>query len=167
MSELFSKLGLDWHLLLAQAANFLVLLVVLYLALYKPLLKILKERRAKIEEGLMKAEEADKRLRDANEMAKEKMLAAEEESLTTLRAAEERGKSVEAGLIAEARKKEALLLEQAVRAAKGKEEEAMDAFRKNAGGLIRQALVKAVGMRPESVDEALVAAAVEEIKNRA
>lgn len=164
MSELFSKLGLDWHLLIAQAANFLVLLLVLYFALYKPLLKVLKTRRAKIEEGLMKADEADKRLGEANEMAKEKRRAAEEESLKTLRSAEERAKKVEADLIAEARKKEAALLENAERAAKHKEAEVMETFRKDAGGLLRDALIKAVGMRPESVDDALVAAAVEEIK---
>ena len=47
MLELAEKLGLDWKLLLSQAVNFLVLLALLRQFAYKPLLKILKERRTK------------------------------------------------------------------------------------------------------------------------
>ena len=39
MSQLFSQLGIDWHLLLSQAVNFLILLVILRLVAYKPILK--------------------------------------------------------------------------------------------------------------------------------
>ena len=62
MAELAEQLGLDWKLLLSQAVNFLLLLFLLRKFAYLPLLKILKERRARIEEGLAKATEADKRL---------------------------------------------------------------------------------------------------------
>ncbi len=166
MSELFQKLGLDWHLLLAQAVNFLVLLTVLYFALYKPLLKVLKERRAKIEEGLTKADEAEKRLGEANDMAKAKLQEAEAESLSIIQRTEDKAKGVEAALLSEARKKEAALMESAERTAKQKEDAAVEAFHKEAAGLLREALTKAVGMRPESVDEALVTAAIHEIKKR-
>lgn len=164
MQELFSKLGLDWHLLLAQAANFLILLAVLYLALYKPLLKVLKDRRAKIQEGLMKAEEADTRLGEVKEMAKERLRKAEEESLSLIRSAEGKAKTVEAELIAEARKKEAALLANAERTAKNKEEEAVASFHKEAADLLRQALIKATAMHPDTVDEALITSAIHEIQ---
>ncbi len=68
MQDLVTQLGLDWRLLLSQAANFLILLIVLRLFAYKPLIPMLKERRAKIEDGLAKAKEADHRLSQANEM---------------------------------------------------------------------------------------------------
>ena len=55
MEQLFSQLGIDWHLLLSQAVNFFLLLIVLRVFAYKPLLAFLHERRRKIEEGLAKA----------------------------------------------------------------------------------------------------------------
>ncbi len=47
--ELFGKLGIEWKLLLAQGLNFILLLIILRKFLYKPILKILDERRAKAE----------------------------------------------------------------------------------------------------------------------
>jgi F-type H+-transporting ATPase subunit b len=164
MSELFSKLGLDWKLLLAQAVNFLVLLTVLYLAAYKPLLKVLKSRRDRIEEGLTKAEEADRRLLEANEMAKEKMKAAEAESLKTLQATENKAKKLEAELLAEAHEKESSIIQNAERVAKTKGEEESARVRAEAKGLIRMALEKAVGLKPQAIDESMINEAVEAMK---
>ncbi len=44
MSELLTKLGIDWHLFLAQVVNFGILAFLLHRFLYKPMLKILSER---------------------------------------------------------------------------------------------------------------------------
>ena len=48
MDQLLHAFGIDVKLLLAQAVNFGVLLVVLWLVLYKPVMKTLDERKAKI-----------------------------------------------------------------------------------------------------------------------
>lgn len=58
MSELFAQLGLSPKLLVAQGINFLIVLVVLTIFVYRPLLKFLSERRQKIAQGLADAEEA-------------------------------------------------------------------------------------------------------------
>src|SRR3989304_6007424 len=47
--ELFGKLGIEWKLLLAQGLNFILLLIILRKFLYKPILKMLDERRSKAE----------------------------------------------------------------------------------------------------------------------
>ena len=47
--ELFGKLGIEWKLLLAQGLNFILLLIILRKFLYKPILKMLDERKAKAE----------------------------------------------------------------------------------------------------------------------
>jgi F-type H+-transporting ATPase subunit b len=65
MNELFATFGINWKLLLIQAVNFGVLLGALTYLLYKPVLRILDERRAKIEEGVRAAEAASQRLADA------------------------------------------------------------------------------------------------------
>lgn len=51
-----SDFGVQPILLLAQVVNFLVLLFILQKFLYKPVLKILDERKKKIEESLLNAE---------------------------------------------------------------------------------------------------------------
>jgi F-type H+-transporting ATPase subunit b len=53
-----AALGFSLPGLVAQLINFGILLVVLRLFLYKPVLRILDERKARIEEGLNRAEQA-------------------------------------------------------------------------------------------------------------
>lgn len=53
-----AALGFSLPGLVAQLINFLILMVVLRLFLYKPLMKMLDERRKRIQEGLDRAEEA-------------------------------------------------------------------------------------------------------------
>jgi len=54
--------GLDWHIFLAQLANFAVVLFVLRKWAYTPLLKALDARGKRVEESLKKADEIDARL---------------------------------------------------------------------------------------------------------
>ncbi len=56
MDKAVEALGLNLPQLIAQVANFFVLLVILRLTLYKPILKMLDERKQKIAEGLNAAE---------------------------------------------------------------------------------------------------------------
>lgn len=65
MEGLITAFGLDWRLLLIQGVNFAVLLAALSYFLYKPVLKMIDERREKIAEGVRMAEEADRKLSDA------------------------------------------------------------------------------------------------------
>jgi len=71
MSELISKLGIDWKLLIAQIINFLVLLFVLYKFAYGPILAMLEKRQKKIEKGLKDADAAHKKLAESAELQKE------------------------------------------------------------------------------------------------
>lgn len=167
MMELFEKLGLDWKLLLSQAVNFLILLVLLRQFAYKPLLKVLKERRAKIEEGLAKAKEAEERLLEVDEIAKDKMKATEAEAMAMMRSMEEKSKKTEMSMLEEARKKEAAMLASAELAAKAKEEAAMAQLRTEAAEIVKQAIIRTVEMDPKSVDETLVKKAVGEIARTA
>jgi len=49
-------LGINLPTLLAQVINFLILLVLLYLAAYKPILRMLNQRSARIKESMEQAE---------------------------------------------------------------------------------------------------------------
>lgn len=59
MSELFSKLGIDWKLLLAQVINFFILLWILKRYAYKPILGALQKRSTTIAKSLDEAKQID------------------------------------------------------------------------------------------------------------
>src|SRR3989338_6136299 len=67
MSELFAAFGINWKLLIIQGLNFGLLLTELTYLLYKPVLKLIDDRREKIAEGVRTAEAAERRLAEAKE----------------------------------------------------------------------------------------------------
>ena len=56
MDSLISTFHIDWHLILAQAINFVVVIAVLYFFALKPLAKLMQERGETIKGGLDNAE---------------------------------------------------------------------------------------------------------------
>ena len=67
MPEIFEKLGLDPKLLVAQAVNFILLLVILQKIGYKPILKMLNDRTEKIEKSLKQAKKIEEELKNTEE----------------------------------------------------------------------------------------------------
>ncbi len=78
------KLGINLNFLIAQLVNFLLLLALLRLFLYKPVLNMLAERRQRIKEGLEAAEKAkeeaareraefEKKLEEERKLAQQKI----------------------------------------------------------------------------------------------
>lgn len=55
-------LGINLPSLIAQLLNFFLLLAILYLVAYKPVMRMLDERRRRIQEGIRASEEAKERL---------------------------------------------------------------------------------------------------------
>lgn len=167
MQELLSQLGIDWRLLLSQAVNFFLLLTVLRIFVYKPLLKLMHERRQRIEEGIMKADEADRRLLEADAVKKTKIKEGEAEALNILRRTETDAKEVGAKMLADAKQKEADALKNMEVVLRAREEEARRATEKEAGALVRRAIMRTVELSPEKIDDALIAKAIEQAKQSA
>ncbi len=64
-TEILSKFGVDWPHFIAQLVLFLIVYFVLNKYAFGPLLKILDERRKRIEEGQLNAEKIKKQLAEA------------------------------------------------------------------------------------------------------
>ncbi len=71
MNSLIQALGLDIRILLAQFINFFILVFILWRFAYRPIFKILEERRKKIEKGMADAQEATDRLQKSTQESKE------------------------------------------------------------------------------------------------
>lgn len=158
-----TQLGVDWKLLLSQAVNFLLLLIILRLFVYKPILNMLKKRREKIEEGLAKAEEADVRLKEVDNISKKRIKEAENEAIGIIKNTEEKAKELEGELFKKTRNKEEILLKKTADEVLNQKEQAKREIKREAVELIKKALAKTVELAPEKIDEALIKKAVEQI----
>lgn len=69
--EIFKDFGVNPILLVAQIINFLIVLFLLKRFMYKPVLDVLKKREEQIKNGLKDAQDAEKKLLDAEEKEKQ------------------------------------------------------------------------------------------------
>lgn len=67
--DILNQFGVQPVLLAAQVVNFLILLFILKKFLYKPILKVLDERKKRIEDSLKNAEEIERRLQQTHEQS--------------------------------------------------------------------------------------------------
>jgi F-type H+-transporting ATPase subunit b len=164
MQQLVSQLGINWSLLLSQAVNFALLLIVLRIFVYKPVLKLLHDRQDKIEGGLVKAKEAEERLHEVDIIGKGKIKEAEQEAVNILKRTETEAKTVEGKLLAAAKQREEEAMASTATRLRSQEEESRRALEKEAAALVRLAITRTVELSPEKIDDALIAKAVNESK---
>lgn len=107
-------LGFNLPALIAQIINFALLLVIFRLFLYRPLLRILDERKQRIQEGLEASDEAKRRLSET-----------EEEVTKELDKARQEGQ----GLITQAQQISARIQEEARQAARTEGEQLLERAR--------------------------------------
>lgn len=96
------KLGVEPFQLLIQIFNFIVMFLVLSKLLYKPILKILEERRKKIEEGLRYAEKIKKDLEENDKKREEIISEAKNEARKIIEEGKKSGRQMEAEIIEKA-----------------------------------------------------------------
>ena len=164
-NELISQLGIDWKLFLSQIVNFFILLTVLTFFVYRPLIKVIKDRNAKIKEGLDKAAEADVRLKEVDEIGKGKIKDAELKSAEIIKTTEHKAKVLDKEISEKAEKKQKEINELLRQSFLKQQEEAKGKVLAEAAELVKKALVKTVEMKPDEIDNALIKKAVSEIKN--
>ncbi len=80
MGAILTTFGIDWHLLLINAVNFGLLLAGLTFFLYKPLAKMLEERRMAVAKGIEDARAAEVALSEIEASRKETLARAGEEA---------------------------------------------------------------------------------------
>jgi F-type H+-transporting ATPase subunit b len=102
MQQLFSAFGVDWHLLIAQAVNFGIVLVALWYFLYKPVLAQLAKRQELVAKGVEDAARATEMLAGADAEAGKRVAAADGEAEEIVSAAREAANTEKTRLLKEA-----------------------------------------------------------------
>lgn len=164
MSELLYQLGVDWKLLLSQAVNFLLLLALLTFFIYKPLLKIMQERRKKIELGVKGGEEAAKLIEEAEKIKEKKVSGAENLAIGIIKSAEQSALKQKEQILLEAKSRSDAFLRQAAEIAERRRQEQLLSLLAGARGLVKEAIVKTVELEPAKIDEKLIDEALGKIK---
>jgi F-type H+-transporting ATPase subunit b len=166
MKELIEALGIDWKLLLAQTFNFLVVLIILRVFVYDQILKVLKERKKKIEEGIIKSEEAEKRLKEIENLKLEKIKEAEKEAKELFLDSEKKAREVEEQMLLKAKEKESEILAQAEIISQNKIKESESLAYQNLKSLLKASMLQLLKLKPEVIDEVLISEAVESLKKQ-
>lgn len=89
MLEILGKVGFDWQVALANLVNFALVFIILNFLVFKPLKKVIADRKAKIDEGLENAHKAEAALVEASSKKEELLRDAYQESQDIITKAKE------------------------------------------------------------------------------
>lgn len=159
--DALSSLGIDLKLIIAQVVNFSILLFVLTKFLYKPLIKIMDERKQKIAQGLKDSQEAGDKLAQADKTSRQQISEAVTQANSIIDKAKKEAEVEANAILDKAKNKASDIVEKAQEAAKQREEEIMKSVRLRVAGLVGAAFEK---IARKDIDEKSIERAIEEIK---
>lgn len=165
--EIVKEFGINPILLFAQIVNFTILLVLLRKFLYKPLLKVLEERKVKIAQSLKDAEEIEKRLAKTAE-EQEKLLAnAKSESNQMVADSKKEAKELSEKTLADARLAVEEILAKNQERLKLEKDQMMKEVKQELAELVTQAAEKVAKKTMNSGDnQRLVAETLKEMETK-
>jgi F-type H+-transporting ATPase subunit b len=106
-------LGINLGYLISQIVNFTLLAVLLYFLAYKPILRMLDERSARIKKGLEDAEAASKRAAETEQEFEQRMAAARKEGQEILAQATQMSEKARQDILDKAREESKVQIEKA------------------------------------------------------
>lgn len=149
MDQIIATFGIDWKILIVQIVNFSVLFAALSYLLYKPLLRLIEQRRTQIIESIANAERAENALKDADAKKIEIVTKASLEADGMLTAARDAAKAKEAAILTEARQRYERILAEGVLKSDELKREALEESREELARLIVLGIEKTLMKRSE------------------
>lgn len=161
MSELFTSLGLNAKMLIAQIINFAILLYVLHRFVYKPILRMLTDRTERIEKGLAQAEAAQKKLDVVMEKEREILADAKREARDIVAAAQKQAQDNRAQLVAAAQEETARMIADTRAQMEKQKAQLEEEMRKDVAALVVDAVDRVIGERVDrATDKSIIANAL-------
>lgn len=144
--------------------NFGILLFVLHRFAYGPILRILRERRRKIEEGVAAAEESKSKLAVIEKQGEEILSSARKEGLEIIKKSETVGKEKQAQIIIDGEKRSEEILKSAKAVINEEKLKMKEEIYDESAEFLKQALAKVIEKSPESIDGILIEKTVNELR---
>lgn len=145
MLELIHNLGVDWKVLIAQIINFAILLFILRAFAYKPILKVLNDRRKKIEEAIERSKSVDERMAEIEALKEEVLQQARRESQEIIKKAEEAAAKAKETILKEAHESSENLLVESHKKIEAEREKILQEAKREIAELIYAAVEKTIG----------------------
>ncbi len=163
MDSLISTFHIDWHLIVAQAVNFVVVIAVLYFFALKPLKKLMDERGATIKGGLDNAEKQKELVAEQQKQYDAALAEARAQAAVMLKEAKKDTEAYRADMMAKAQADVAASIESGKKQLEAEKGKMMDEAKKELVSLVMGATEKVLG---SAVSEKVESKLVEEsIKN--
>ncbi len=134
--EALTKLGINPLLLIAQIVNFLLLLWILNKFLYKPILKLFRERSSKIEDGIKTAETLKKQAAEADERHRQLIEEAKKEAHRIIEQATKLGDEEKKKIIEIANEESRKIVERTMQEIKAEKQNIMAEIKKEVGEMV-------------------------------
>jgi F-type H+-transporting ATPase subunit b len=144
------KLGINLGYIVSQLVNFTLLIVLLYFVAYKPILRMLDERSAKIKKGLEDAETASRRAAEMEQEFERRMAEARKVGQEQVAQAAQMGEKVRQEILDKAREEARGLVDKAKEEIDRERDGAMGELRQQVAELSLAISQKVIG---ESLDE--------------
>ncbi|MBZ4687931.1 MAG: F-type H+-transporting ATPase subunit b [Clostridia bacterium] len=135
MASVLEALHFNFSTFILQAINLLIVMGVLYILLYKPLMRVIEERDNKIENNLQEAQSAKEEANELLAQYKEQLGQAREEARGIIENAKKIGDDTRERIIAEAREEANKTLEKAKREIETEKAKALGEIRSEAATL--------------------------------
>ncbi|MDD3887803.1 MAG: F0F1 ATP synthase subunit B [Patescibacteria group bacterium] len=164
--EVFTQLGIKPLLLVAQIINFLILMFLLKRFLYKPILKMLDDRKKKIEESMQQAKDIEQQLQNAEKMKLEKQEDAKKQASKILDQAKKDAEMIRKDILTKSDDDAKRVIKKATDEMKGEKEKLLSDVKKQAADLTMLATqtVLKKGLDEQKQRE-LIGEAIKEIDN--
>ena len=165
MNEFIKHFGIDIKLLLAQAANFLLLLFILKRYAYGPLLRMMKTRRDEIAKGVQFTKDSEKKLAEIGVLKEQTLKEAHDTAFAIVKKGEATAEERKNEILRDADRKKESIVEEARRRIREEEAKMKEGVSAGAEDLVRLAVAKVLGKIPADVrDQPLITEALEELK---
>lgn len=145
-----AALGINLGYLISQIINFGLLVVLLYFVAYKPILRMLDERSARIRQGLEDAETASRRAAEIEQEFEQRMTEARKEGQEQVARATQAGQRMREEILQKAREDAQTLIEKAKEEVARDREQAMSELRQQVADLSLAISQKVIG---QTLDE--------------
>lgn len=164
MSDMLTKLGIDWKLFIAQLFNFMILFIVLRIFAWKPLLLALEERRAKIKKGITDADKAAKKLLETEKEKDEVLAKARNEAMKIVELAEQKASGFKDEKLRMAREEIDHQLKEAKEIIKNEKAATYDALKGDVARLVSDATGKIVEGLDEKTHQKLIRESIRDLE---
>jgi len=107
------SIGINFEILIVQVVNFFILFLLLRWILYRPIVKLLNDRKKRIEESIAFAQKTQKESEELNKKNQEELNKTKKEALVILENAKKQSENTKKELVEEAKKEADLLMKKA------------------------------------------------------